>query len=63
MIELAREIAAAGALRRIVHVSTAYVGGRHAGRFGEPDLDLGQEFRNTYEHSKYEAEQLLRGSR
>ena len=31
MIELAREIAAGGSLRRLVHVSTAYVSGRHAG--------------------------------
>jgi thioester reductase-like protein len=60
VIDLAREIAAAGGgLRRIVHVSTAYVSGRHAGAFGEHDLDLGQQFRNTYEQSKNEAEQLL----
>ncbi len=59
--ELARELAAAGSLRRLVHVSTAFVSGRHAGVFGEDDLDLGQEFRNTYERSKHEAEQLLRG--
>jgi thioester reductase-like protein len=62
VIELAREIAAAGSLRRLVHVSTAYVSGRHAGAFGEDDLDLGQEFRNTYERSKNEAEQLLRAA-
>ncbi len=60
MLELAREIAAGGTLRRMVHVSTAYVSGRHAGRFGEQDLDVGQEFRNTYERSKHEAERLLR---
>jgi thioester reductase-like protein len=59
VLELAREIAAAGALRRVVHVSTAYVSGRHAGTFGERDLDVGQEFRNTYERSKHEAELLL----
>ncbi len=62
VIELAREIAAGGALRRVVHVSTAYVSGRHTGEFGEADLELGQEFRNTYERSKYEAERLLRGA-
>ena len=62
VIELAREIAAGGSLRRLVHVSTAYVSGRHAGEFGEEDLDVGQEFRNTYERSKNEAEQLLRGA-
>lgn len=59
VLELAREIAAAGSLRRLVHVSTAYVSGRHAGEFGEQDLDVGQQFRNTYERSKHEAERLL----
>ena len=62
VIELAREVAAGGSLRRFVHVSTAYVSGRHAGEFGEEDLDVGQEFRNTYERSKNEAERLLRGA-
>ena len=60
VLELARAIAAGGTLRRVVHVSTAYVSGRHAGLFGEHDLDVGQEFRNTYERSKHEAERLLR---
>jgi thioester reductase-like protein len=60
VLELAREINAGGTLRRIVHVSTAYVSGRHAGEFREQDLDVGQEFRNTYERSKHEAERLLR---
>jgi thioester reductase-like protein len=62
VLELARAIADAGTLRRIVHVSTAYVSGRHAGEFRERDLDVGQEFRNTYERSKHEAERLLRGA-
>jgi thioester reductase-like protein len=60
VIELAREIAAGGALRRLVHVSTAYVSGRHRGSFREQDLDVGQEFRNTYERSKHEAEHCVR---
>ena len=59
VLELAREIAERGSLRRVVHVSTAYVSGRHAGEFGERDLEVGQEFRNTYERSKQEAERLL----
>src|SRR6202789_914876 len=62
VLGLARAIAAGGTLRRIVHVSTAYVSGRHAGEFLEQDLDVGQEFRNTYERSKHEAERLLRGA-
>ena len=52
LLSLAGEI---GGLRRLVHVSTAYVGGRHAGTFGEDDLDVGQTFRNSYEQSKFEA--------
>jgi thioester reductase-like protein len=62
MVELARAIAEGGRLRRMVHVSTAYVSGRHAGEFGERDLDVGQRFRNTYERSKHEAELLLQGA-
>ncbi len=49
-------------LRRMVHVSTAYVGGTHQGTFRESDLDVGQDFRNTYERTKFEAEGLLRES-
>lgn len=62
VVQLARDIAAGGQLRQLLHVSTAYVSGRHAGRFGEDDLELGQEFRNTYERSKHEAEVLLRAA-
>jgi long-chain acyl-CoA synthetase len=46
-------------LRRIVHVSTAYVAGRHRGVFHEHELDVGQPFRNTYEQSKFQAEREL----
>jgi len=56
VIELSREIAATGRLRRHVHVSTPTVAGLHKGLFRETDLDLGQSFRNTYEHSKFDAE-------
>ncbi len=55
--ELAREL---GGLECYGHVSTAYVAGTHPGRFSEHDLDVGQEFHNSYEQSKFEAEQLVR---
>ena len=45
---------------RLQYVSTCYVSGRHAGRFSEDDLDTGQEFRNHYESTKFEAEALVR---
>jgi long-chain acyl-CoA synthetase len=47
-------------LHRLCYVSTAYVAGTHEGEFGEDDLAVGQEFRNSYEQSKYEAERLVR---
>jgi long-chain acyl-CoA synthetase len=61
MLEFAARAAAAdGGLDRYAHVSTAYVAGTHEGRFAECDLERGQQFRNSYEQSKYEAEQLVR---
>jgi thioester reductase-like protein len=51
-----------GGLERYGHVSTAYVAGTHAGHFAECDLDVGQGFNNSYEQSKFEAEQLVRAS-
>ena len=56
VLDLAREI---HGIERFVHVSTAYVAGRLEGCFDESDLDGDQEFRNTYERTKFEAEQLV----
>ncbi len=41
------------------YVSTAYVCGFRDGVVYENELDVGQEFRNDYERSKFEAEQLV----
>lgn len=60
MLDFAELAMARNGIERFAHVSTAYVAGTHAGRFAEPDLDLGQGFNNSYEQSKYEAEQLIR---
>ncbi len=49
-----------GGLDSFVHVSTAYVAGTHPEPFGESDLERGQEFRNAYEQSKFEAELVVR---
>ena len=54
--------AEAASVGRFVHVSTAYVAGTTSGRFGEDQLDIGQEFRNTYEQTKWESEHLVRAS-
>ncbi len=47
-------------LRRFDHISTAFVAGRREGPVNENELDCGQEFRNSYEQSKFEAERLVR---
>jgi thioester reductase-like protein len=62
VLALARRCARIGILRRLTHVSTAYVAGDHRGYFGEDDLDVGQRFRNPYEQSKFEAEHLVRAA-
>ncbi len=62
MLELAEVCDRRGGLRRFTYVSTAYVAGTHKGRFGEDDLDVGQGFRNPYERSKFESEQLVRAA-
>jgi thioester reductase-like protein len=62
MLEFAASASESGGLEGYGHVSTAYVAGRHTGRFGERDLDVGQAFHNSYERSKFEAERLVRAS-
>jgi thioester reductase-like protein len=47
-------------IRDFHYVSTAYVCGRRQGVIREDELEMGQAFRNDYEHSKYLAEQLVR---
>jgi thioester reductase-like protein len=47
-------------IRRIHHVSTAYICGLRQGRILESEIDLGQTLGNVYEKSKLEAEKLVR---
>jgi thioester reductase-like protein len=51
---------ATGRLERYVHVSTAYVAGRHDGIVTEADHTATGAPRNTYEQTKREAEALVR---
>jgi thioester reductase-like protein len=61
VLELAERCAERGdGLERLSYVSTAYVAGAHRGVFTEDQLDVGQDFRNPYEQSKFEAETLIR---
>lgn len=47
-------------LRKISYVSTVFVAGDFRGNFSEKDYDLGQNFNNNYERSKFEAENVFR---
>ena len=47
-------------LNRLNHFSTAFVAGDRKGVILEEELELEQSFRNAYEETKYEAEQLMR---
>jgi len=57
VLELAHD---ARHLRRFNHFSTAYVSGDRVGVIAEDELDLGQQFRNAYEQTKFAAEKLVR---
>lgn len=57
VIEVCRELPA---LERLDAVSTCYVAGKRTGMILEADLEHDAGFHNTYEQTKYEAEQLLR---
>ncbi len=60
LLEFAESCRDRGGLRRFSYVSTAYVAGTHSGEFREDQLEVGQDFRNAYERSKFEAEKLVR---
>lgn len=62
ILALAQAAHAAGVLRRLHYIGTAYVAGNRQGRIAEDDLDCGQSFNNTYEQTKFEAEQLVRAA-
>jgi thioester reductase-like protein len=59
VLDFAVEAQGRGGLERFLHVSTAYVAGRYEGTFRERMLDTGQSFRNTYEETKWDAEQIV----
>ena len=59
VLDFAVDAQAREGLDRFLHVSTAYVSGRYEGTFRERQLDAGQTFRNTYEETKADAEQLV----
>jgi long-chain acyl-CoA synthetase len=59
VLEFARSV---HGLRRLVHVSTAYVAGGRTGTVGEDDLTDAFGFHSPYEQTKYEGERLVRAA-
>jgi len=59
VLEFARSVRG---LRRLVHVSTAYVAGGRTGTVGEDDLTDAFGFASPYEQTKYEGECLVRAA-
>jgi long-chain acyl-CoA synthetase len=62
VLDLAREVQRRGSLKSFTYVGTAFVAGKRRGLVTEEELDVGQEFRNTYERTKCEAEKLVRAA-
>lgn len=60
MLTFAQGCRKVGVLERFGYISTAFVSGRFPGVFGEDTLEGRQAFRNTYERTKFEAEQMVR---
>lgn len=56
------ELCRIAGIRRLHHVSTAYVCGLRRGRVLESELDVGQTPGNDYERSKIESEQAVRAA-
>lgn len=56
MLDVCRE----AGIEKLHYVSTAYVCGTRNGPILEDDFEKGQDFRNDYEKSKFEAERLVR---
>ncbi|OFZ06335.1 MAG: hypothetical protein A2X97_02625 [Bdellovibrionales bacterium GWA1_52_35] len=56
ILDFAQECQRKGTLKSMVYVSTAFVCGRRGGPIREEELDCGQDFRNSYEETKYLAE-------
>jgi len=59
VLAFAERAAERGGLRRLHHVSTAYVAGGREGVLDEDAFSAPASFRNTYEQTKWESEQLL----
>ena len=63
VLDFALQCLKKGSFESVNHMSTVAVSGTYRGVFYEDSLDEGQGFKNTYEQTKFEAEQLIQGYR
>lgn len=59
VLRIAQECCRRGQLKHLFYIGTSSVSGQREGHIYENELEMGQEFFNTYEQSKYETELLL----
>ena len=59
LLKLALDWQNNGRLENVNHISTAYVAGNFSGIFYEHQIDVSQDFNNSYERSKFEAELVV----
>jgi thioester reductase-like protein len=59
VLDFALRCLKSGPFQSFNHISTITVSGTYLGLFYEDSLDEGQGFKNTYEQTKFEAEQLV----
>ena len=62
VIELAQRRSRRGGVRRVDHVSTAFVAGNRTDLVGEDELDPRGGHKNAYERTKFEAEMAMRAA-
>ena len=60
ILAIAERCARRGTLKRFVYIGTSSVSGRREGVVTEEELEMGQQFFNTYEQSKCESERIVR---
>lgn len=60
MLSIADMCLAKGKLQRFIYIGSSSVSGQRSGHIFEDELEMGQTFFNTYEHSKNESERIVR---
>lgn len=59
VLQIAQRCCQRGQFENFVYIGTSSVSGKREGHIYEHELEMGQQFFNTYEQSKYETELLL----